>query len=149
MRRKLWETLAAVAVATGLLASAAHAEHVKIVDGLAINVGVTPAAQLLTADAYERASHRAAAAGTTHHVVVGVADAKSGSPVADARVTLELVDPRGGTQSKTLLQGNAGGTPDYSELFRFGWAGDYTMRVTVQRAGAAPVQSRFRWTQTY
>lgn len=143
------QAAAVVALAGGLSAASGQAEHRKIVDGLAINVGITPAAQLLESDAYERASHGGAAPDATHHVVVGVADAKTGAPVGDAKVTLELVDPRGGTQSKVLVRGDAGGFADYSELFRFGWAGDYSLRVTVQRAGGTPVQSRFRWTQTY
>jgi hypothetical protein len=145
-----WVRIAAVAaLAGGLSAAAAQAEHRQIVDGLAINVGITPAAQLLDSDAYERASHRSAARDATHHVVVGVSDANTGKPVGDAKVTLELVDPRGGRQSKPLLRGDAGGFADYSELFRFGWAGDYSLRVTVQRAGGTPVESRFRWTQAY
>jgi hypothetical protein len=143
------QATAAAALAGGLFVAPAQAENLKIVDGLAINVGVTPAAPLLGSDSYERASHRGAAPGATHHVVVGVSDAKTGEPVGDAKVTLELVDPRGGSQTKVLLRGDAGGIADYSELFRFGWAGDYSLRVTVQRAGGAPVHSRFRWTQTY
>jgi hypothetical protein len=141
---------AAIAVAGAVVWLApAGAEHRKVVDGVAINIGVVPAAQLLETDAYERASHRSGPPDTTHHVVVGVSDARSGAPIGDARVTLELTDPRGATQTKPLLRGDAGGVPDYSELLRFGWAGDYRLRVTVQRAGAAPVVSTFRWTQTY
>jgi hypothetical protein len=137
-----------VAVAAACAGPAA-ADHQKVVDGLAINIGVTPAAQLLKADPYERAAHRGAPADATHHVVVGVADARTGAPVGDARVTVELTDPRGRTQSGDLVRGDAGGVPDYSQLFRFGWSGDYRMRVLVQRAGAAPVQSTFRWTEAY
>jgi hypothetical protein len=142
--------VAAVAAtcAVALLAPA-EAEQRKIVDGVAINIGVVPAAPLLKADAYERASHRGAQPDATHHVVVGVSDARSGVPIGDARVTVELTDPHGATQRRPLLRGDAGGVPDYSELFRFGWAGDYRLQVTVQRDHAAPVQSVFRWTQTY
>lgn len=144
-----WIATAAASALATLLATPAHAQHRKVVDGLTINIGVTPAAQVLNTDPYERDSHRAGSAVATHHVVVGVADAKTGTPVADAKVTLEVVDPRGASQRKTLLRGDAGGAPDYSELFRFGWAGNYTLKVNVERAGAAPVQSSFRWTQTY
>ena len=143
---QILRTALLIAAAT-LIAAPAAAEHRKVVDGLAINIGVVPAAQLLRIDAYERSSHREAAAAATHHVVVGVADAKSGQPIGDARVTLDLVDPRGGTQSRTLTRGDAGGFPDYSALFRFGWSGAYKLRVKVERAGAAPVASTFTWTQ--
>lgn len=141
--------LAAASAAALLLAAPAVADHRKVVDGIAINIGITPATQLLRTDPYERAAHRDAPASATHHVVVGVTDARSGQPIGDARVTVQLVDPRGGVQTRTLARGDAGGVPDYSELFRFGWAGDYRLGVKVQRAGAAPVQATFRWTQAY
>jgi hypothetical protein len=130
-----------------LIAAPALAEHRKVVNGLEINIGVVPAAQLLRADPYERSSHQEAAANATHHVVVGVADARTGAPIGDARVSLDVVDPRGATQSRTLVAGDAGGRADYSGLFRFGWAGGYKLRVNVERAGAPPVRTTFAWTQ--
>lgn len=145
MRRLLRS--AALVAAAALIAAPASAEHRKVIDGIAINIGVVPAAQLLRTDAYERSMHREPGTGATHHVVVGVAEAKSGAPIGDAQVTLELVDPRGGTQRKALERGNAGGFPDYSGLFRFGWSGAYKLRVTLARAGAAPVTSTFARTQ--
>ena len=145
--------LNAAAIVAGLawtvIAAPVSAEHRKVVDGYVINVGVVPATQLLRADAYERAMHREIAAQATHHVVVGVMEEKTGAPVGDARVTLEVFDPRGGVQRRTLERGNPGGVPDYSALVRFGWAGEYRLRVQVARAGTAPVTSTFAWTQNY
>lgn len=138
---------AAFVAAAAMFAAPVSAQHSKVVDGLVINIGVVPAAQLMRADAYERSMHRDAATAATHHVVVGVAEAKSSAPIGDAHVTLELVDPRGGIQRKVLERGDAGGVPDYSGLFRFGWSGDYKLRVSVARAGAAPVSSTFAWKQ--
>ena len=137
----------ALIAATVLFAATAAAEHRKIVDGLAINIGVVPVSQLMRSDSYERQAHKEAATGATHHVVVGVTDAKSGAAVGDARVMLELVDPRGSVQRKTLERGDAGGGPDDSGLFRFGWAGAYKLRVSVARAGAAPATATFNWNQ--
>ena len=139
--------IAVAGLTAGLFAMPSCAEHRKVVDGVAINIGVVPATQLLRADPYERAIHRTAAADATHHVVVAVANAQTGDAIGDARVTLELVDPRGGTQRKPLVRGEPGGAPDYSEMFRFGWAGEYRLRVTVERAGASPVKTVFGWTQ--
>jgi hypothetical protein len=141
--------LAVGLVATVTWLAPAAAENHKVVDGLAIDIGVMPAAQLLGVDSYERASHRLASAGATHHVVVVVSDARTGKRVDDAVVTLELVDPRGAAQAKTLLRGDPAGAADYSELFRFGWSGDYRLRVKVQRAGAEPAQVAFQWKQAY
>jgi mannose/fructose-specific phosphotransferase system component IIA len=65
------------------------AEHRKIVDGLEINIGIVPVPQMMRVDAYERAMHRGTPSDATHHVVVGVADVQGGTPVRDARVTLD------------------------------------------------------------
>jgi hypothetical protein len=143
---RILRATALLAVAA-LIATPALAENRKVVDGLEINIGVVPATQLLRTDAYERSSHREAEPNATHHVVVGVADARTGEPIGDARVSLELVDPRGATQSRTLVRGDAGGRPDYSGLFRFGWSGGYKLRVNVERTGSAPVRTTFAWTQ--
>lgn len=136
----------ALLVAVAALSGPAAAEHRKVVDGLEINIGVVPAAQLLRVDAYERSMHPRAA-DATHHVVVSVADARTGAPVGDARVTLELVDPHGGIQRQALERGAPGGVPDYSGLVRFGWSGDYKLKVNVVRAGTTPVNSVFNWRQ--
>jgi hypothetical protein len=50
-------------------------------------------------------------------------------------------------QRRTLEHGAPGGMPDYSGLFRFGWSGDYRMKVDVSRAGEPPVAAVFRWRQ--
>ena len=145
----MWRMLrnAALFAAAAALAAPVVAEHRKEVDGLVINIGVVPVSDLMRADSYERSQHREPTTSATHHIVVGVADAKSGTPIGDARVTLELVDPRGGTQRKTLERGDAGGVPDYSGLFRFGWSGSYKLKVSVARGGAATVTSNFTWKQ--
>ncbi len=111
-----------------------------------IIVGGGPAAPWLRTDPYERVSHRESATNATHHVVVGVTDPRTGEPIGDARVSMELVDPHGAAQSQTLIRGDAGDRPDYSGLFRFGWSGAYKLRVNVGRASAAPVHATFGWT---
>jgi hypothetical protein len=138
--------LLALAAATCLAAAPAVAEHRKVVGGLVINIGVVPAAALVRADAYERSSHPGALGRGTHHLVVSVADESTGRPVGDGRVTVELVDPKGSRQSKMLIRGDAGGFPDYSEVFRFGWTGSYQVKVNVERASTAPVRASFSWT---
>lgn len=133
--------------AAASLAGAAAAENRKVVGGLVINIGVVPA-NLVRADSYERASHKDALSQGTHHLVVSVADESTGRPLGDGRVTVELVDPKGNRQSKPLIRGDAGGFPDYSEMFRFGWTGRYQVKVNVERATGAPVRAVFNWTHT-
>jgi hypothetical protein len=66
--RRLLRSAALIAAAV-LIATPASAEHRKVVDGIAINIGVVPAAQM-RADAYERSMHREAGTSATHHVDV-------------------------------------------------------------------------------
>jgi hypothetical protein len=44
---------------------------------------------------------------------------------------------------KPMLHTQAGGLPDYSELFTFGWSGEYKIRVVVKRPGVAPIETGF------
>ena len=140
---------------TGLLALAlaaampAAADHRKTLGGIEINIGVVPAAALLRVDAQERSIHAAAPTTATHHVVVGVSDARTGERIAGARVTLDVEDPRGGLQSAQLDAAALRGYPDYSGLFRFGWSGPYRLHVRVVRPDAAPVSATFNWIQEY
>lgn len=127
----------------------ATAQYSKVVDGLGINIGVVPVARLLQVDAHETSVHGETLRTASHHVVVGVVDARTGEPIDGARVTLEVEDPRGGLQSSALEAASARGYPDYSALVRFGWAGPYRLRVQVERAGAAPVSTTFSWMQEY
>jgi hypothetical protein len=125
------------------------AQHRKVVDGIEINIGVVSTTQMLRVEAQEGANHDLAPARATHHVVVGLADARTGEAIRDARVTLDVEDPHGGLQNGRLDASGLRGYPDYSGLFRFGWAGPYRLRVNVARAGATPVSATFGWTQEY
>ena len=62
MRRLL--RCAVLTAAAALIAAPASAEHRKVADGIAINIGVVPTAQM-RADAYERSMHREAGTTTT------------------------------------------------------------------------------------
>jgi hypothetical protein len=59
-------------------------------------------------------------------------------------VAIEVTDPHGRIDKKPLLHTQAGGFPDYSELFVFGWSGEYSIRVIISpRPGAKPIETRF------
>ena len=47
------------------------------------------------------------------------------------------------SETKPLLHTQSGGLPDYSELFTFGWSGEYKVRVIIKRPGAAPIETLF------
>jgi len=49
----------------------------------------------------------------------------------------------GRVETKPLLHTQAAGLPDYSELFVFGWSGEYKIRIIVKRPGVAPIETQF------
>ena len=70
---------------------------------------------------------------------------KPAKRIGHAEVVIEVTDPRGHVDKKPLVHTQAAGFPDYSELFRFGWEGEYTIRViilTPQRR-AKPINTQF------
>jgi hypothetical protein len=78
------------------------------------------------------------------HIVVAIADQKSGARIADATVTIEVRDPKGVRQKKPAMAMVTAGFPDYSEVFDFGWSGKYVVRVVIQpKNGARPIEATF------
>ena len=135
-----------VLVATLLAAALAWTPAVaqqRTVGGLIINLGIVPAADALRADGHPDA-HPAHPPSGSQHLLITLDEEKSGKRVGDAEVVLEVTDPRGHVEKKRLLHTQAGGLADYSELFVFGWSGDYSIRVTITaQAGAKPIETRF------
>ena len=79
--------------------------------------------------------------------MVSLSDVKAGAHIADARVTVEIKDPRGNVEKKTLLPRSTAGMPDYSETFRFGYSGKYTIRVVAAlKERKKPLNASFTWT---
>ena len=138
---------------TGLIAAAllgmafawtpVAAQQSKTVAGLVINFGLMPAESALRADGH-RDAHPLHPPGGSQHFLITLDDEKSGRRIGDAEVVVEVTDPRGRVERKPLLHTQAGGFPDYSELFVFGWSGEYSIRVIVTlRPGAKPIETRF------
>lgn len=126
--------------------SSARAEHQKAADGMVVNLGVVPVPEAMTFPS-EAEKHNAAQPSGAQHVLVSLSDAKTGKHISDAKVTLELTDPKGRSQKKLLVAGSTAGFPDYSEIFQFGWSGQYRIRVTIERPGGKrPVRTDFKWT---
>jgi hypothetical protein len=139
---KIANLFAATALAA-LATSPAVAQQVKTVNGLVINFGLMSAEQAVHAEGH-RDAHPDKFPSGSQHVLIAVAEQKSGRRIADADVVVEVVDPKGKAVSKPLLHTSAAGMPDYSELFVFGWSGSYTLRVNIAPGkGAQPVMTSF------
>ena len=124
----------------------AWAQHQKIVGGMVVNIGVVPASQVVGL-AGEAETHGSTHSSGSQHLLVSLSDAKSGAQVADAKVSVEIKDPKGNVQKKSLKNGNTNGAADYSEIFGFGWSGNYRIRVIIQPGGSKKaLRTDFVWT---
>jgi hypothetical protein len=141
LARRRWVMLAAL-VAFALAWMPASAQK-RTVDGVVINLGIMPAEVALQANGH-RDMHPLHPPPGSQHVLVTVDEAAGGKRIGDAEVAVEITDPHGGVVKKALLHTQADGFPDYSELFRFAWSGEYSIRVLVTRKpGAKPIEARY------
>lgn len=134
--------LVIAAAAAALVALPVSAQRMKTVEGLTINIGIMNAIDAEHVDA-QHGVHKGGHGSGTQHIVVALAEQKSGARLADAQVSIEVKNPKGQVQKKPALAMNTAGFPDYSEVFDFGWSGKYVVRVVVQRKGAKPVTAAF------
>jgi len=135
--------LAAVALGAALVALPAAAQQMKTVGGVVVNIGIISAIAAEHADA-QHGAHTGGHGSGMEHVVVSLAEEKSGARIGDAEVTIEVKNPKGSVQKKPALPMVTAGFPDYSEVFDFGWSGSYVVRVSVKRKAAAkPIQAVF------
>ena len=130
-------------VLAAAIAAPAFAQQEAKVEGLVIELGVMPADKAVHALGHAQAHPQKFPSGS-QHLLITVAEQKSGRRLGDADVVVEIVDPKGQAAKKTLIHTSAGGMPDYSELFVFGWSGAYSVRVNVTPwAGAKPIKASF------
>jgi len=133
----------AIAAFAALCALPAFGQQHKTVEGLVVNLGVMSAERAVHA-AGHRDMHPDKFPSGSQHVLITLADEKSGRRIGDAEVQVEVRDPKGVRAAKWLMHTSAAGMPDYSELFVFGWSGSYTVDVNITPfKGAKPVKASF------
>lgn len=133
----------ACVLAAALVGAPALAQQAKTVADVTIRFGIVKALEAEHVDA-QHGVHKGGHGSGMEHLVVSLADSATGAHIAGANVLVEVRDPKGRVQSKTLQGMITAGYPDYSEVFDFGWTGRYTIRMTVLRKGAArPVKASF------
>jgi hypothetical protein len=134
--------LAAAALCAALVAAPVAAQQMKTVGGVSVNIGIISAIAAEHADA-RHGVHKGGHGSGMEHVVVSLAEEKSGARIGDADVTIEVKTPKGSVQKKPALLMVTAGYPDYSEVFDFGWSGSYVVRVSVKRKAAKPIEAVF------
>lgn len=129
-------------------AQAAQEKHQVTVGGVIVNIGIVPAGQA-RALAGEAEKHAGAQLSGAQHLVVSLTDAKTGSHLSGAQVSVEVKDPRGKVQKKPLPEAVTAGVPDYSGIFVFGWSGKYAIKVTFKPKGSKrSLSTTLSWTHS-
>ena len=136
--------LSVATVLVALTAPATWAQE-KTVGGVVINLGLMTAAKAMQVDGHREAhEHAFTSSISAEHLLVTLSDAKTGERIGDAAVLVEVEDPKGKVERRPLLRTHSAGLPDYSEIFQFGWTGNYAIRVIVTpKPGAKPIDARF------
>lgn len=130
-------------------ATAADTDQSKTAGGVTVYLGVVPAEIVKGPTAggnTEQPMHGRIPKGPhEYHVVAAVFDAASGARVSDAVVTAE-VSGLGLSGSKQKLEPmQIAGTTTYGGFFDLPGFDLYTVRLTVERAGASPVVLPFKY----
>jgi hypothetical protein len=140
--RKVSLVLAGV-LAAALACAPAAAQHSKTAGGMVINLGIVPAEVALQAQGH-REAHPPNPPPGSQHLLITLDNEKTGKRIGDAEVVVEVTDPHGRAEKKPMLHTQAGGLPDYSELYRFAWPGKYRISVTITSPGnAKPTEAQF------
>jgi hypothetical protein len=135
--------MAAGFLGIALASMPAAAQQTKAVGGFIVSFGLVPAEVALGAEGH-REAHPANPPSGSQHLLITLDEEKSGKRIGDAEVVIEVTDPHGRVEKKPLLHTSAGGFPDYSELFRFGSSGQYSIRVIITpRPGAKLIETQF------
>lgn len=130
-------------LAAVLISAPASAQQAKTVADVTIRFGLVTAMMAEHVDA-QHGVHRGGHGSGMEHLVVSLADARTGSPIAGAKVVVEVRGPKGRVQRKPLQAMITAGFPDYSEVFDFGWSGSYRIRVWfLLKDAVQPLEARF------
>lgn len=127
---------AAFVLTAALVVAPASAQQAKKVGDVVVSFGLVAALAAEHVDA-QHGIHKGAHQSGVEHLVVSLAQAKTGARIADAGVVVEVRDPKGKVQRKALMAMITAGVPDYSEVFDFGRSGKYSIRITILQKGAA------------
>jgi hypothetical protein len=133
------------------VAIAAETEQSTTAGGLTIYLGVVPAEIVKGPPKHVNLSKGphdyqiSSKSPHEYHVVAAIFDAKSGERISDAAVTAE-VSGLGLSGSKEKLEPmQIAGTTAYGGFFDLPGSDLYTVKLTVERTGASPVDLQFKY----
>jgi hypothetical protein len=139
--------LAAAAAALALASPVARAQvpGAKTVDGVMFNVGIAPVEQVLAlpATAPERGMHAHPARHGTEHLVVALADARSGATISRASITATVSRLGMEEESRTLEPMDLSGPASWGDYFDMRAPGPYRIHLVARVPGRAPIAADF------
>jgi hypothetical protein len=113
----------------------AHAQERRVLDGLVINIGWVDAARAKQSPEHS-AEHRAHAHRKgVYHLLVSLADAKTGKTIEDATVVAVIDDPLDRVKRVPLKKGKTGDYTDFSEYLELGPVGRYNIGLEIAVRG--------------
>lgn len=130
--------------------SAADTAYHRIVDGVAIYIGIVPA-ELVRGhppEHTEATMHGGVPVGESH-LTVAVYDARSGRRISNAAVTAGIAGDRGPTVRKTLEPMLIAGSPTFGNYVSMRGAGPYRIEIEIRVPGRTKaVTATFTWVRS-
>lgn len=120
----------------------------RVVDGVAIYLGVVPAAIVRghPGEHPESSMHGGAVTGD-QHIMIALFDDKSGARIADAEVYASVKGPKGFHAEKKLEPMLVASAPSYGNYFPLYAPGSYRIAIRIRPAGATrDTRTTFTWT---
>ena len=146
-RRSLIASVGAL-VLLPAFAQGADGDGYKIADGLAVYLGVLPAALIQGHQTHpEERMHGGVPRGRhAYHVVAAVFDAATGKRIEDAMVQARVMPRRIASETRALEPMEIAGTVTYGNYFTMGGADPYRIEISITRSGmATPVAVTFSY----
>ncbi len=148
MHRKIVPSIAfALLVVVASLPAGAANPTSRVVNGVAVYLGVIPAAIVRghTSEHEESRMHGGAVAGDTH-VMIALFDDKSGKRIADAEVAAAVTGPKRYREQKRLEPMLIASAPSYGNYFSLYGPGSYRVALSIRLPGAAQeIRTTFTW----
>ena len=143
MKRRSVVTMFGVCALIMALAARAADDDYKTAGGLAVYLGVLPAALVRG----HQGMHGDVSSGPhAYHVVAAVFDASTGARIEDAKVEARVTPRRLAGEARALEPMEIAGTLTYGNYFTMGGSDPYRIEFSITRAGAVePVEVEFAY----
>jgi hypothetical protein len=129
----------AVALLSFFIAVHTHAQELRVVDDVVVNIGWVDAARAEQSPEHS-AEHRAHVHRKgVYHLLVSLTDAQTGKSIEEATVVAVIDDPLDRVRRVALKKGKTGTYTDFSEYLELGPVGRYNIGLEIAIRGKPKV----------